>query len=190
MAALCRYFPAESVFLGVVDPGVGGERLPVALLADRRWFVGPENGLLNTVALCSSAAEWLRVDWRPERLSMSFHGRDLFAPIAARIARGDFGWGSSYSGPDLGAWPADLPEIVYFDHYGNAITGTRYSHALDGRMLVVNARRIPQAETFCGVAESEAFWYRNSMDLVEIAVNRGRADADLGLALGTVIRFL
>jgi len=51
LAALAKHFPAGSIFLSVVDPGVGGERLPVVLEADGRWFVGPDNGLLNTVAV-------------------------------------------------------------------------------------------------------------------------------------------
>ena len=190
LAALCRRFPEGSVFLAVVDPGVGGERLPVALSADGRWFVGPDNGLFNTVALQSSESQWRRIDWRPERLSASFHGRDLFAPIAARIARGDTAWESTvFPGPDLSGWPSDLPEIVYFDHYGNAMTGTRHRAELDRCSLRVNGHRIPQAGTFCEVAEGGAFWYRNSMDLVEIAVNRGRADAALGLAPGMAVSF-
>jgi S-adenosylmethionine hydrolase len=190
LAALCRCFPPEGIFLAVVDPGVGGERLPVVLHADGRWFVGPDNGLFNAVAVQSSDSEWRLIEWRPDQLSASFHGRDLFAPVAARIARGDLTWGRScHRGPDLSAWPADLPEVVYFDHYGNAIIGMRYGTEFDGLCLVVNGRCIPQAQTFCAVAEGEAFWYGNSMGLVEIAVNRGRADRDLGLAPGMEIGF-
>lgn len=191
LAALCRHCPVGSVVLGVVDPGVGGERLPVVLEADGRWFVGPDNGLFNTVSVQSSRAEWRSIDWRPERLSASFHGRDLFAPIAARIARGDFGWaGRPLLAPDPNLWPADLAEIVYLDHYGNAITGRRHDPELAGRVLEVQGRRIPPARTFCQVAEGDALWYENSMGLVEIAVNRGRADRELGLVPGLTIRFL
>jgi S-adenosylmethionine hydrolase len=191
LAALCRCFPPESIFLAVVDPGVGGGRLPVVLQADGRWFVGPDNGLFNVVAVQSSESEWRLIDWRPDRLSASFHGRDLFAPVAARIARGDWTWGSARPGvPDLSAWPADSPEIIYFDHYGNAITGVRYNAGFDGLDLAVNGRHIPHAETFCAVAEGEAFWYGNSMGLIEIAVNRGRADHGLKLAPGMPISFI
>lgn len=114
------------------------------MLADGRWFVGPDNGLLNTVALRTPHAEWRIIDWRPDGLSASFHGRDLFAPIAARIACSDFSWPFRFhSGPDLSRWPADLSEIVYIDHYGNAIAGLRYSPQLDGRDLLIQGRRIP-----------------------------------------------
>lgn len=190
LAALARNLPSGCVLLTVVDPGVGGDRLPVALHVDERWFVGPDNGLLNTVARQSSqVVEWRIIDWRPEELSASFHGRDLFAPIAARIARSDFSWPfRSYPGPDLSCWPDDLSEIIYIDHYGNAISGQRHSPRLDGRLLQVLGKPIPQAKTFCEVKAGEAFWYGNSMGLVEIAINRGRAD-QLGLGPGVEITF-
>lgn len=185
LAALCQLFPERSVFLAVVDPGVGGSRRTVVLDADGRWFVGPENGLFNTVAVQAEKIRWREIEWRPERLSTSFHGRDLFAPVAARIAAGDFGGlGALWCGPDLDDWPADLSEVIYFDHYGNAITGLRYSKALDGKVLMLNGREFLQAETFCAVPEGQGFWYGNSMGLVEIAVNRGRAESVFGLRLG------
>ncbi|MGX2041616.1 SAM hydrolase/SAM-dependent halogenase family protein [Methylocaldum sp. MU1018] len=190
LAALSKSLPAGSVFLAVVDPGVGGERLPVVLSADGRWFVGPDNDLFNSVAVQSVETEWRIIDWRPTTLSSSFHGRDLFGPIAARIAVHDFGWaGRDYQKPDLALWPSDLAEIIYIDHYGNAITGLRHAPAHNGLTLSANGRLLAQADTFCSVPAGEAFWYRNSMGLIEIAVNRGRADRDLGLALGAAVSF-
>lgn len=190
LAALSRYCPVDSVILSVVDPGVGGERLPVALHADGCWFVGPDNDLFNSIALQASRTEWHLIDWRPEVISSSFHGRDLFAPVAARIACNDFTWGQPWPGPDLQDWPADLTEIIYFDHYGNAIAGLRYRPEWDGRTLQVNGQSIPQAATFCAVEKGQAFWYRNSMGLVEVAVNQDRADRCLGLAVGMAIQLI
>jgi len=184
LAALVKHAPKGSVFLCVVDPGVGGERLPVALEADGRWFVGPDNGLLNTVAAQAENAVWHLITWRPGDLSPSFHGRDLFAPVAASLVLGDFSGFGDWHGLDLRDWPADLAAIVYFDHYGNAITGLRYGDELEGKILLVNGLRIPQARTFSDKPKGEPFWYRNSMGLVEIAVNLGRADTVLGLGLG------
>src|SRR5262245_6392392 len=86
LAALARYLPPESVTLAVVDPGVGTDRRPIAIRCDERWFVGPDNGLLSVLLARSSAPEVWQIAWRPDTLSRSFHGRDLFAPIAARIA--------------------------------------------------------------------------------------------------------
>jgi S-adenosylmethionine hydrolase len=190
LAALAVTLPKGSVFLSVVDPGVGGERLPVVLEADGRWFVGPDNSLFNAVAAQAKCTVWRIITWRPERLSASFHGRDLFAPVAASIARGDLSWSDGdWPGPDLIGWPPDIASIVYFDHYGNALTGWRYSESLQGKALLVNAWRIFQARTFSDLALGEPFWYCNSVGLIEIAVNRNRAREVLGLSLGQGFRF-
>lgn len=191
LAAFGRDFPAGSIFLCVVDPGVGGERRPVVLEADGRWYVGPDNGLLNTTALHAGQTRWHVIRRRPATMSASFHGRDLFAPVAAHLASGQAeDWLTTDTGPDLGAWPADLDELAYVDHYGNAMTARRWSSALDGKRLLIGGRSLTQAETFCAVPEGEAFWYNNSSGLVEIAVNRGRADRALGLTLGMAFRFV
>src|SRR5579883_2908562 len=89
LAAYAAWFPAKAVFLAVIDPGVGGERAALALEADGRWFVGPENGLFEIVRRRASQARLFEIIWRPPALSQSFHGRDLFAPVAARLARGE-----------------------------------------------------------------------------------------------------
>ena len=191
LAAISRRFSEGTVFLCVVDPGVGGRRLPIILRADGLWFVGPDNGLLNSVAVHARICDWWIIEWRPEKMSPTFHGRDLFAPVAARLACGDVpDENRPYAGPDLSSWPMDIATIIYIDHYGNAMTGWRYSRALDGKILLCNGHhRIKQSHTFCDVNPGEAFWYCNSSGLVEIAVNLGRADEELGLSLGSGFRF-
>ena len=87
LAAFAPGFPPGSVFLAVVDPGVGTPRDAVVVLAGGRWFVGPDNGLLSIVAARNSDTRLWRITWQPEALSNTFHGRDLFALIAADIAR-------------------------------------------------------------------------------------------------------
>ena len=89
LAAYVEEFPAGTVFLAVVDPGVGGARAPAIVEADGRWFVGPENGLFAILARRADAFRWWRITWTPARLSASFHGRDLFAPVAAMLASGE-----------------------------------------------------------------------------------------------------
>lgn len=191
LAALASVLPADCVVLGVVDPGVGGERDPVVLHADGRWFVGPDNGLFNVVAVHAVRADWNVIDWRPARLSASFHGRDLFAPIAARIAKRDFLWAHHpRAAPNLCECPADRDQIIYFDTFGNAFTGRRYDPSLTGKRLAVSHHVLPEAKTFCAVAHHAAFWYRNSAGLVEIAVNRDSARQALGLELGMPVRFI
>ena len=186
LASVHASFPDDSVILCVVDPGVGGDRLPIVLSADGKWFVGPDNGLLNTTAVQATDTRWYTIEWKPRQLSASFHGRDLFAPITARIAKGEISEEiQPYAGPDLTGWPADLPAIIYIDTYGNAVTGWRYTANLDRKTLcLANGTRIQQARTFCDVETGQAFWYCNSSGLVEVAVNQGRADRELELMLG------
>jgi len=88
LAAYVTWFPAGTVFLCVVDPGVGGSRPAITLEADERWYVGPGNGLFELVRRRARNARSWDIAWRPERLSASFHGRDLFAPVAASLASG------------------------------------------------------------------------------------------------------
>jgi S-adenosylmethionine hydrolase len=178
--------PPGTVCLGVVDPGVGGARPGCAVQADGRWYVGPDAGLFTLVARRASVVAWYTLPAVPDA-APSFHGRDVFAPVAARLARGAPIDGERVPpgeriDPD---WPDDLYRVVYIDRFGNAITGVRAAMAEAAAVLEVNGRSLPKARTFSAVAEADAFWYTNSSGLVEIAVNRGRADAVLGLQVGT-----
>ena len=123
LAAYAAWFPAGTHFLCVVDPGVGGSRPPIVIEADGRWYVGPGNGLFELVQRRARELRRWDIAWRPERLSASFHGRDLFAPLAARLARGEAPPGPPRADDtDRRAdWPDDLAEIVYLDHFGNEI---------------------------------------------------------------------
>jgi len=193
LAALPREFPAGTVFLCVVDPGVGDPgRRPAAVAIDGRWFVGPDNGLFNVLAMRGTDVQWWDITWRPPRLSDSFHGRDLFAPVAARIARGEAPPGTACALQDrlLPGWPRDLAEIVYIDHFGNAITGIRASELSDERCLQLQDRRVVRGRTFSAVPEGQAFWYENANGLAEIAVNRGRADEVLGAEIGAKVHIV
>ena len=197
LAAYSPEFPASTVFLCVVDPGVGGARAPLAVSAGGRWYVGPDNGLFAIVMRRAGAARaggpkvW-EIAWRPERLSATFHGRDLFAPVAARLARGESPPGDerpaervrTMAGAD---WPDDLARIVYIDHYGNAVTGLR-AETLDAEAVLRAAGRdLPRAAGFSDLPSGAPFWYENANGLAEIAVNQGRAAQDLGLALGAEV---
>ncbi len=185
LAALRYSFPVNSIFLAVVDPGVGSERRAVVLQSDGQIFVGPDNGLLNTVAVQSQNTQWSKIIWRPEQCSMSFHGRDIFAPVAAKLAINVAdGLLQSFERNDLSDWPQDLAEVIYFDYYGNAMTGLRYQEDFIGKVLNINGIAIKQADTFSDVEALQAFWYKNSSGLVEIAVNKGRAEQQLALKLG------
>jgi hypothetical protein len=131
LAAYAVWFASGSVFVCVVDPGVGGTRPAIILEADARWYVGPGNGLFELVQRRAVKRRSWDIEWKPERLSASFHGRDLFAPVAAMLARGEPPPGRlRKDDADRRAdWPDDLSQVVYVDQFGNAITGLKGSHA-------------------------------------------------------------
>jgi S-adenosyl-L-methionine hydrolase (adenosine-forming) len=190
LAAYAPWFPAGTVFLCVVDPGVGGARVALAVEAEGRWYVGPDNGLFELVCRRSTAAPVFEITERPAELSASFHGRDLFAPAAARLARGDRPQMVARD-PSFGRhadWPDDLAEIVYIDHYGNAMTGTRAAALPANAILIAGGKRIAHTRTFSDIPAGMPLWYENSNGLAEIAVNLGRADEVLGLAIGSAVK--
>jgi len=190
LAAYVDAFPSGSVFLCVVDPGVGGLRAPGILRADGRWFVGPENRLFEPIVRrAAQPPKWWRITWRPETLSASFHGRDLFAPVAARLTHDQVPPGDEYPIDDIRRpqWPDDLAEIVYIDGFGNAMTGVRASTLAEGTRLRVGGVEVGQARTFSDVPTGNAFWYENANGLAEVAVNLGRADSHFGLRVGDAV---
>lgn len=188
LATYAAWFPAETIFLCVVDPGVGGRRAPLLVDAEGCRYVGPDNGLFEQVLRRARAPRVWEIAWRPSSLSASFHGRDLFAPVAARLANGDALEATPRAPERRPDWPDDLAEIVYIDHYGNALTGLRARAIPPTAVLAVAPDQvIAHADTFSAVPPGAPFWYANSNGLVEIAVNLGRADHALGLAIGSAV---
>lgn len=189
LAAYAAWFAEGTVLVCVVDPGVGGARRGLIVEAAGRLYVGPDNGLFEPVLRRAAGASCWEITWRPPSLSATFHGRDLFAPVAGRLARGE--QPAAMARPAVAArrpdWPDDLAEIVYIDHYGNALTGLRGECVAATSRLVARGHSIGPAPTFSAVPPGEAFWYVNSNGLVEIAVNAGRADRVLALAVGSPV---
>ncbi len=192
LAACVGEFAEGTVFLCVVDPGVGTGRLPLVVEADGRRYVGPDNGLFEPLLRRAATARAWQITWRPERLSASFHGRDLFAPVAARLARGEPPPGPERAPHDLrrmpgAGWPDDLARIIYIDHYGNAVTGLRAAPLGAEAVLEAGGRELRRARHFSELPAGAAFWYENANGLAEVAVARGHAARDLGLALGAEV---
>jgi S-adenosylmethionine hydrolase len=189
LAAIANDLPPGTVVIAVVDPGVGGERRSIMVKDSDQWFIGPDNGLLSQVARRSGEAKIEEIVWRPERLSNSFHGRDLFSPVAAAVCKL-----VHESGPELsyelvvGAdWPDSLEEIIYIDDFGNAVCGIRATTVDKNTLVVAAGNEISYATTFSQVNVGEPFWYENSIGLVEIAVNQGSAEKMLGLEIGSQV---
>jgi hypothetical protein len=187
LAACVAPLPAGSIVLCVVDPGVGTERAALVIDSGGRSYIGPDNGLLSRVL--DPAARVRRVLWRPGALSDSFHGRDLFAPLAGMLAQGvPFETAPLPVAGMVGHdWEAALSRVIYVDHFGNLMTGLRAGDVATHWSVRLNGQAISRARTFSDVPAGQGFWYVNALGRVEIAVNRGRADRILGLAPGDAI---
>lgn len=185
LAALRQSLSEPAVWLCVVDPGVGTwTDQPVMLNLDGRWFVGPDNGLFDIVGRRARQCSGYVIRWRPDVLSTSFHGRDLYAPVAAELAQGRHPAAEACNWQPRHQWPDDLNEVIYIDAFGNAMTGMRAASLDPGAELIINGNTLGHAATFANVAPGAAFWYENSNGLVEIAVNQGSAEDELELEVG------
>jgi S-adenosylmethionine hydrolase len=206
LEAAYRSFPEGTVFVAVVDPGVGSERRPIAVAAGRWLFVGPDNGLLGFVLAAHSDAR-VHLLANPalahEEISPVFHGRDLFGPAAGHLARG---LALAEVGPVVSdAVRLELPPttrtrdgwhgaVLRADRFGNMITNLRdvdlaaLGETGTGRLEVLAGGRVlPFVRTYSDVAEGEPCALVGSGGRLEIAVNRGRADRLLAAQRGAVV---
>jgi S-adenosyl-L-methionine hydrolase (adenosine-forming) len=199
------YFPVDTLFLAVVDPGVGGERRGVCLRSGGRLFVGPDNGLLWPAAASCGRPEAFHLSnprwWLPEPGS-TFHGRDIFSPVAAALAAGR-------AAEDLGPAIADpvrldlpLPfveedgasgEVVLVDHFGSLVTNLRpadLGHPEVGQArFEVAGQDIPGPSThYAAVPAGGLLVVLGSFGYYELAVNEGSAAQLLGIGRGARIR--
>jgi len=188
LAAFAAGFQPGSVFLAVVDPGVGTSRDAVVVMAGGRWYVGPDNGLLSVVAARNTDTRLWRITWQPEDLSSTFHGRDVFAVIAAEIGRGEFPQAKLTQTDKLQVEfdAGELPRVIYVDHFGNAWVGVR-NLPRDARVSAAG-ELFKHSESFGFVGKGEGFWFNNSVGLLELAVNRGNAASTFGLKVGDPVQ--
>jgi S-adenosyl-L-methionine hydrolase (adenosine-forming) len=191
LPALVRDMPRGTLYLCVVDPGVGGDRQGLVLESGGDRFIAPDNGLLSQVVRGSPSPRPRRIDWQPAWTSNSFHGRDWFAPVAAALCRAQpLALTDLATGVLIGAdWAHELPAVIYVDSYGNLMCGLRLPASAPREPLCAAGHTLPYARTFCEVPPGQAFWYENALGLVEIAVNQGRADRVLGLGPGDPVQF-
>lgn len=182
------------VCLAIVDPGVGGTRKPIVLEANERWFIGPDNGLFEfLVRQSETVVRCWEITYRPDTVSASFHGRDIFAPVAAMIANGDITanleWGrpTKYENKDGAKWSDDWPHVIYIDRYGNCMTGLRWNKIDTSSSVKVGGVEVAVAQTFSDCSVGDALCYQNSLGLLEFAVNQGNAAEYLGLQQGTQV---
>lgn len=215
------YFPPETVHVVVVDPGVGSDRRPIAMTTPQARFVGPDNGVFGLVWQQSlarwSAAEVQAVElhnqrfWLPE-VSNTFHGRDIFAPVAAHLACGaDMQvMGDTLETLIVPAVPQPewksgrhvVGEVVFIDHFGNCVTNLGVEHLeqlyvnagstiLQYIILEVDAPAITTplliSATYADAEPGEVLSLLGSSGRLEIAVNQGSAHKVAGIEIGTKV---
>ena len=194
------YFPQGTVHLGVVDPGVGGERRAIAVEFEGGFCVGPDNGLFSAVLErfpAQAAVELNRPKfWRVAEPSRTFHGRDIFAPVAAHLAGGVplAMLGDGIDAADLVRLPIPVAVaeadgwragVQHVDHFGNVIT-TLGGDAVEGVGWWVEVRggRIAAVDAYGDREVGELVALVGSHGWVELAVNGGSAAERLGLSVG------
>ena len=193
--ALARYwqrFPVWTVHVVVVDPGVGSSRAAIAVESEGRYLVGPDNGVLSPA--------WLHAGARcvelpvPAGASATFHGRDVFAPAAAALARGTplDSLGETCSTPIVRRTPEAMRrddgsiagEVITVDRFGNAVTNLV---SFRGGVVEVGGQRLPLVRTYADVASGEAAALVGSSGLLEVAMRDRSAAAVLGLKRGSAV---
>jgi S-adenosyl-L-methionine hydrolase (adenosine-forming) len=195
------WFPLGTVHVAVVDPGVGSARRVLALQSSGHTFLAPDNGLLATSLLESADARVHAVDLARlgiEPPSATFHGRDVFAPIAAQLASGALS--VSALGDPAKAQPCVLEppaiegdvmagRVITVDRFGNLITNLDRSliEATRARHVVLGTRSIPLARTYSDARPGELLALLNAFDVVELAVRDGNAEQQLGVGRGTPV---
>ena len=192
LASYLEYIPNNSIIVAVVDPGVGTNREPIVLEGDGYTFIGPNNGLFSIVSRKLSGSKLSEIVLLEDPASKTFHGRDVFAPIAAQLASGsepklEFIPIKTIIGAD---WPDNLYEIIYIDHFGNAVTGIKSDELNKNKKLKINEHHLKYAETFFDVNKGESFWYCNSNNLIEIAGREISAAEKFQLTVGDKINFM
>ena len=195
------WFPAGSVHVAVVDPGVGSERRALCIETDTGLFVGPDNGILSLAAPAGSVRRI--VELREERYlvtphSTTFHGRDVFAPVAAALATGTdaIALGPPVDDPVRLALPEPVRQgstvrgqVIYVDRFGNLVTnlsGDAFPHA-DVSISLGHARIRGIATSYAASARGTLVAVVNSWNLIEIAVRDGSARERLGAGVGTTV---
>jgi S-adenosylmethionine hydrolase len=208
LLAACQSFPSGTIHVAVVDPGVGSARRPVLARCTGQFFVGPDNGIFSYVWERAQPEQVIHIqaqEFFRQPVSATFHGRDIFAPVAAALANGVE---SSRFGPEISDWvrleslsPVSTADgiiharIIHIDRFGNCVTNVSKEQvteemAAKGAQLSINGREIDSFRTFyaeAGADQSEglfAIW--GSAGFLEIVARNASAaevlDAKVGQA--------
>ena len=211
LAACYRFFPPGSVFVAVVDPGVGSERRPLALEAEGYFFVGPDNGIFTLVLAEAKRPRVREITNRKlcgKERSNTFHARDVFGPVAGHLARGTalarvgplVRDPMSLSIPPVRRVAGDewVATVLHVDRFGNLTTTLTEDDLQEilgtvdddptRLVIVVEGAVLPLARTYADVAEGEGCALVGSSGRLEVAVHGGSAARLFGAARGAPVR--
>lgn len=202
-----RFFPAGTVHVAVVDPGVGSSRCALLVRADGRFLLGPDNGLFSWVY--QQAGRWnafaLRsAVLRPGAMGQTFHGRDIFAYAAGLLAAGT-DWRALVLGPahkpTRFKWPGQRQrgnrlwgEVVHIDRFGNALTSIPMEALGEKTAVFIRCNNLELKrihETYNAVPAQRPIAHPDSSGLLELSINEGNAAKSYGISIGSrvVIEF-
>jgi Uncharacterized conserved protein len=208
LAQSVDYFPAGTVHVAVVDPGVGTARRGLAARIGSQYYVGPDNGLFSSVLAAAEArgqsSEFYSLDrkefWLPV-ISRSFHGRDVFAPVAAHLAHGTplAQLGTPLAEPVRLMIPVPQQDadggltgqVLTIDHFGNLLTNLKPEHVQGAgkiRVSVGGAQIDGIVQTFGEKQPGELVAMIDSSNVLQIAVVNGNAAERLGAKIGTIVK--
>ncbi|MCX8024874.1 MAG: SAM-dependent chlorinase/fluorinase [Thermanaerothrix sp.] len=207
LAQAYAYFPPKSIFVAVVDPGVGTQRRPLAARIGDYFFVAPDNGLLTFVIREAQNRGWSMcfvhltqsAYWLPH-ISRSFHGRDIFAPVAAHLANGLplVALGSQIEDPVTLSLPEPSPEprgwqgqIIYIDGFGNLITNIQPHHLageLDWKIQYGGHEINGLVNTFGEGKPGDLIAMFDSTGYLSLCIVNGNAEEELGAQVGDPLK--
>lgn len=201
-------FPSRTIHVVVTDPGVGSSRRPILVSTEDYHFIGPDNGVFSVIYNEAQRLEVIHLTaehyFLPER-SMTFHGRDIFAPVAAWLSKGTAiaNLGEPVSdyvkihipAPSMPTKNTIEGEIIYIDHFGNAISNIRYSDLAllidqvnkKGLKVVMKGKQIEIKEYYSQAEDRGLYAILNSMNYLELFVYRGDASKEHNINIGDSI---
>lgn len=203
LAQAYRYFPKKTVHVVVVDPGVGSTRRPILLEAEGQMFVAPDNGVLGMIYAGKPKVRVISSDrYFRKPVSQTFHGRDIFAPVGAHLAKGvaparmgprisDFLW-PNFGAPECTGKHAWTGLILKIDHFGNVITNFRARDFPDLEQgtfeLVAGPHVVTRMQrNYAEARPGELFAIVGSSGYLEISMHQAPAAKTLGCAVGAPI---
>jgi S-adenosylmethionine hydrolase len=197
-----REFPSGTIFLSIVDPGVGSQRVGLLAVTERYTFLAPDNGLLSMVLRYSKKVTCFSIEnshYFRHPVSNTFHGRDIFAPVAAHLSLGvePHSFGPPYPDPVRLPWPEPVirdqyieGEVIYIDGFGNLILNIP-GDLIQQREPVsrqfkadIKKRELSLLSTYSDVAKGKPLVVIGSSGFLEVAVNQGSAAEMFGAGIG------